>query len=356
MGDITPAALSHDEIISRLCGETLHIPDLTLVFAHWPSASTNPHYQALRNTVEKAITSISSTRPASQRRQNDDLALLTSLWYPAAAPDKLETLALYTVWLVCWDDEVDANEGDLAGDFAKAEAWRNETVQVLKTALGLSKDAAVFGVQDQLHNIISTVGKELQESYTVDQGQHVFHKIALFVRSCATEQRLRLEKIVPDYDSYMSMRVETVGGDTLCSLIEFSHGEQALSHLGNSLARQELDKQVSILLSLLNDLLSLKKELRTECVINAVTALLTEEKDLESVVAEVVVKMKDAVGVFDRTAEGLESSLESDSARQAARRYVDGCRSIVTGTLEFTWVSYSNLILPNPGDFDILLT
>lgn len=41
--------------------------------------------------------------------------------------------------------------------------------------------------------------------------------------------------------------------------------------------------------------------------------LLMEEKDFESVVVEVVVKMKDVVGVFDWIVEGFESSLELDS-------------------------------------------
>ncbi|KAL2209813.1 terpenoid synthase [Sarocladium strictum] len=338
MDQIRSAALTHEEIISRLRGQTLRVTNLKALFSSWPNPSLNQHYTSLRTTVDEAIAKVSTIRPSSQRRQNDDLALLTSLSYPKAAPEELKTLALYVVWLVCWDDEVDANEGDLAGDFAKAEAWRNETLQVLSTALGLASDQTPSQTirQDPLHDIITTVGQELQAKYTRDQNQHVFDKIALFVHNCATEQKIRLDKIVPNYESYMAMRTETVAGDTLCSLIEFSHSSTSASRHDLPAARVDLDKQVSILLSLLNDLLSLKKELRTDCVINAVAALMAEDNALEGVVADIIAKMEAAVASFDRVAEETENSAESEGQRQSWGKYVDGCRSIVTGVLEFT--------------------
>ncbi|KAK0387554.1 hypothetical protein NLU13_3800 [Sarocladium strictum] len=330
------AALSHDAIIARLRGQTLRVPDLTAIFAGWPTPPVNPRYQSLRDPVHQVIGKISTKRPSSQRRQNDDLSLLTSLWYPAAPYDRLRTLAMYTVWLVCWDDEVDANEGDLAGDFAKAEAWRQETLDMVRAAFGLSENTTALDVEDSLHRVIMDVGSDLRQSYSTDQRQHVFDKISLFIRSCAEEQKLQLDKIVPDYDTYMSMRLQTVGGDTLCSLIEFSSNGHERAPLGFSSARHEIDKQVSVLLSLLNDLLSLKKELRTECVINAVATLMTDSNTLESVVADIIGKMGASVTEFDDAAKQLENSLTSQGQQQAVREYVNGCRSIITGTLEFT--------------------
>lgn len=338
MTSLASAPLSHEEIISRLRGQTLHVPDLTCLFAHWPAPTKNEHYAALQSTVHEAVTTVAAKHPASKRRLDDDIALLTSLGYAHAGLDELRILGLYLVWLICWDDEVDANEGDMAGDFSEAEAWRTDTLKVLNEALGVSSTDMNKRGKDPLHDMLFDVGKALQDRYTLQQRQHVCDKLTLFIQNCATEQKLRLEGKIPSYEDYMSMRIETVAGGTLCSLIEYSRGISLPTACTTSNSRDELDKQVSVLLSLLNDVLSLKKELKTDCVINAVATLMTATRSLDDVVAEVVTKMKQAVSSFDAAAAELESCATSEAERTDALKYIDGCKALVTGTLEFTWV------------------
>ncbi|KAF4444347.1 hypothetical protein F53441_11159 [Fusarium austroafricanum] len=98
--------------------------------------------------------------------------------------------------------------------------------------------------------------------------------------------------------------------------------------------------QVSILQSLLNDMLSLKKELRTDCVINAVAAIMEPGMTLDMVISELEERMRLAVKQFDEAADKLLKKTEfRKEIRPIVERYANGYRSIVTGMLKFTLTS-----------------
>ncbi|KAK7426375.1 hypothetical protein QQZ08_007130 [Neonectria magnoliae] len=247
----------------------------------------------------------------------------------------LEALALYAVWLVCWDDAVDAGEGDLAGDFEGAERWRRRTLEMVRGALRI--DGAEDADADAINAVFRDFGARFGQTAPAEQRRRLSEEIGFFIASCGVEQRLRLERRIPDYDSYMGFRMGTVGGATLCSLVEHATGSPLPDAIAAARPACALWTQVSILLTFINDLLSLKKELGADCVINAVAALLASERDLDAVVRELEGRIRVAVGEFDGAAAELLAGVEGDEVQSSVvTRYIDGCRSIVTGMLEFT--------------------
>ncbi|KAJ4271811.1 hypothetical protein NW762_000517 [Fusarium torreyae] len=279
--------------------------------------------------------------PLIAHRKKDEIASLASLWYPQASKSHIETLALYTTWLVCWDDAVDANEGDLAGDFARAERWRRQTLRVVREALAIDKKGACeAGDYDPINGVFWDFGSRFCEVAPVDQRSLLHDEIRFLIESCAVEQKLRLAGRIPDYKSYMKMRIGTVGGRMLCSLVPYATQERLPAALASVPEIYKLWTQACVLLSLLNDVLSLKKELRTDCVINAVTAIMEPDMTLDAVVAELEKRMQRAVIEFNDAADKLLKMTEPDEELQRIiGRYIDGCRTTVTGTLEFTLTS-----------------
>ena len=219
------ASLSHDAAIQALKGQTLCVPDLTTLFSHWPPPSRNPHHAALAPLVESTIRRLAASRPSLQRRLGDDIASLASLWYPAAAavPDRVAPLGLFAVWLVCWDDEVDAQGSDLAADYHAAQRWRAETLRVVEGVLGDGEEVVAVAGVDALNGVFVEFGRRFSEA-----------------SSTVNRQRL----------------------------------------------------------------------------------------------------LREAVDAMDAAAEAMLDDANGDGElKRAVEQYVDGCRSIVTGTLEFTWVS-----------------
>lgn len=343
-----------------LIHQTLHIPPLAPLFAHWPLPVPSPHRPLLARTVSSTLARVSVSRPLlARRRRSDDIALLASLWFPraATAPDRARGLARFAVWLVCWDDGIDqASGGDAAVDLAAADAWRGRT---LDAAAGASVGPGGVRAEDDLNDLLVSFTHDLASAGAAGD---FMRELRRYVSSCGDEQRWRLGGNVPDFETYMSFRTGTVGGGLLCSLAEYALGmtstlspsspgsaQSSISSLSPSPPATtpkhvlSLRHQVNVLLSLTNDLLSLKKEMRADCAVNAVVSLLQDPRGaatLGSVVDEVLRRCERAVGEFDDEARRWVAA-EEGGGRERAETVADAYRAIVTGTLRFTYVSQS---------------
>ncbi|KAI5466162.1 isoprenoid synthase domain-containing protein [Mariannaea sp. PMI_226] len=335
-----PAPLSQDAIVSALKGQTLRVPDFTKFFSHWPASKLHMHHGALVPIVDASIDRVAAAHPALARRKRDDIAGLAGRWYHQATDERIETLALFTVWLVCWDDAVDAGEGELADDLESSERWRARTLQIIRGALGIEGAAPELRNIDVVNALFQAFGDHFTEGFAMDQRRRFYNELKCFIDSCAIEQKLRLNHFIPDYESYMAFRLGTVGGSVLCSLVEYVTQEPLPSAVIEAPAAKRMWMQVSVLLAILNDVLSLKKELRTDCAINAVTALMEPGKGLDDVVGELSENMKQAIRDFDGAAGELLEQVKEDEALASVVRRLQSPRYQIAkliredGTLE----------------------
>ncbi|OAQ72351.1 terpene synthase family, metal binding domain-containing protein [Pochonia chlamydosporia 170] len=331
--------MAPNDIIASLKGRTLHIPNLQSVFQQhsWPSSPANPSYAHIAPLVDTTLRQLSSSNASIGKRLNDNLALFTSLWYPTAQKEQLEALALFTVWLICWDDEIDSDEGSQSDNFEKAQQWRQQTLATFKAVLNLSQEDTLPREQDAVNSVLIDFRNRISGEFSQSQRKHVFQHVDYYISCCAREQEFRLGRQIPDFETYMSFREGTVACAMLCSFVDFAQQIHLPGEVAASPERKVLERQVAILSGLVNDLLSFKKELREECVINAVASLITSGsgRTLDDVVVEIVRKMEDAVEVFDEAAGKLLCRVDG-AARDLTRDYINGCRKIVTGSLEFT--------------------
>ncbi|KAK1250143.1 hypothetical protein MKX08_010146 [Trichoderma sp. CBMAI-0020] len=329
-------------LITALKGQPLRIPSLQALFTAWPFPRLNAHYPELVAVASAAILEIAAAAPhlRIERRLRDDIALLTCLLFPTAPRRRIEALVLFMVWLVCWDDTVDANEGDLAADFARAEAWRNRTLQVAQAALQLPEGSRQGEMDaDAINAVLVGFGQRYcgaHERAPVEQRQRLYDEMSIFIRACATEQRLRLDGTIPSFDEYMALREATVAGGTLCALVPHAMPQLVAPELLAMPQFAVFRKQANVLFGLLNDVISLKKELSMDCVINAVCTLLRPETPLDEVMAQIYQKLQDAVRLFDKAAGELLGQFgDNDVCYRLSEELIDGHRSVVTGTLEF---------------------
>ncbi|KAF4345585.1 terpene synthase [Fusarium beomiforme] len=353
--------LNQTAIVEAIRGQTLRLPNLHNLFRSWPKpqGQFNSHHEHVAPLVNQAVDRMVLAYPLIARRKKDEIAFLACSLYPQARKRQIEALTLYTTWLVCWDDAVDANEGELAGDFARAELWRGQTMRMVREALAIDETRVGKVDDDPISGVFREFGSRFCETASRDQRRLLHDEIQFFIESCAAEQKLRLAGQVPVYESYMKMRIGTVGGRMLCSLVPYAMHESLPAAVLSAPEVVQIWTQVSILQSVLNDMLSLKKELRTGCVINAITAIMEPGMTLDMVVNELEERMKMAVKKFDEAVGGLFEKAEfQEDLRPTVERYVDGCRSIVTGTLGFTLTSprYSmSQLIREDGSLEIIL-
>lgn len=152
---------SNTALANELRGQRFRV-DMTRSFCEWPSGARNPHYKRLQMECDRVLEmyEISCFFPSfffflpdlthnnshsgvpdierCQKFKRCDFALFSVLWWPSADWDDLYTAMLFTVALFVWDDTIDTNEHILASDFAKAEIWRNQSLDYFRYHLQLS--------------------------------------------------------------------------------------------------------------------------------------------------------------------------------------------------------------------------
>lgn len=63
-----------------------------------------------------------------------------------------------------WDDELDSDVGELAGDFELGQEYRAETLDFVKSRLGLDGSKALWQSKNEIINSFDYIGDALRES------------------------------------------------------------------------------------------------------------------------------------------------------------------------------------------------
>ncbi|KAM0503448.1 hypothetical protein ACHAPW_005344 [Verticillium nonalfalfae] len=334
--------INGEAIARALHGRTLHVPSMRGTFEHWPQTVRNIHYLALVEFVNELITR----------------------WYPHVDWETLKTLSYYTIWLFLWDDTIDTAEYDLADDLEQANRYRQETMASFNQYLRSPASFADCAI-DSVNEAIKLFGRAVASFFTEEITERFLHEVDVFITCSGLEQEHRISGKILQYDEYIDLRLGTTAVYTLTGLVESVHpevihtfiiGEHLPEHIMNSQARRDVWREANIAIIIVNDILSLKKELvsiaidtqlngfspvqRTMCLINAVSALMKEGMDLQGSVDELMVRLVDSVARFDTAASVLERATEqAPMLNRTVKRYCDACRTMVTATYEFSLVS-----------------
>ncbi|KAJ0131859.1 hypothetical protein CTA2_2770 [Colletotrichum tanaceti] len=91
-------------LLHQLKGQGLHVPDLRLLFQHWPS-NVNPNLEELRALAPGRIDDLTTCSKKRKAAGKIDVALFTSSWYPGAGLQCGDMISCVVLWLFLWDDD-----------------------------------------------------------------------------------------------------------------------------------------------------------------------------------------------------------------------------------------------------------
>ncbi|KYK59998.1 hypothetical protein DCS_01132 [Drechmeria coniospora] len=370
MKQTTTRTTSKETIIGRLRGTTLHIPNLRYPLRRWPGPRRNALYEDMSMLVRGVLRDAAIVVPATKTQSVcDDFALMACLWYPQALRAQLETLVRVLVWVFFWDDGFEG-DGPLAADLDGAERRRKSTRNVIRATLGLGNLAPDDEV-DSLNGLLFGC-REQFAGMSRPYRERLYRNIDDFISSCAAEQHVRLAGIVPDFKGYMKVRVGTTGGTILCALLEYAMQTELAAEFIDSDHRRGVEKSVEIMIAYINDIVSVKKELDEGAgwTPNVLYSLMAGGMTAEEAVGWVSREMGHEpllldlralllrVEVSRREARRRESVWKATDAEQSCQRYIDGCRAIIVGWLEFGLLS-SRYGMPEflceDGSLDVVL-
>ncbi|KAJ0327847.1 hypothetical protein COL5a_005432 [Colletotrichum fioriniae] len=350
-------------VVKALKGKTLHVPNLYSIFKGWPVKKTNPHYKRIIPIVEEAFDRLIKSPPLREKYREANYARFVSLYYPHPDWEQVQTLALYIIWLFCWDDAIDQQgSDDLSNDLLRAKTRHDNTMIVLEHVLGLGLNDGSCIQYDHANTELKAIGAQLRKAYTHEQRQTFMTQMKRYINNCHKEQAMRLQGELPDLQAYSELRHGTAAVWTLCALIEYGLAENMPEHIRYMKEVQTIWEETSRGIWITNDILSLKKEIphdaaKAESVVNAVPILMGEGKSLQQAVDALLTELQDSVAIFELAASVLEEAA-GEKNQGIIRKYCDACRCMVTGSVQFTLESTRYKLagcMNNDGSLDILL-
>ncbi|CAM1500430.1 Fc.00g095920.m01.CDS01 [Cosmosporella sp. VM-42] len=380
---LTPSKnISHAAIAAQLRGHTMHIPSILGMFSSWPQGRQNPHYARLQLEISQIFDRVIPDQIRRAKYQKSDFALFCALWYPDADWDRLRLTGIFTAWAFIWDDTIDTNEHELSDNFEKACLFRRQSLAYVKYWLNIKDDEAreqepitatpSFTYHKLCHDLLQSsnnpptwndsklgfhmntepvapslgcgvfkeFGKEVCTIFNRDQRQRFYEQIEIFAKCTEIEQAERLAGHMPSREHYMEVRLGTTADFIYCCLEELAVETALPSNIMDSAAMRKCWDECNICIIIINDILSLKKEIVTDCVINLVPILQCEGKSLQQVIQDLIADLQDSRDRFDHFASELNSFVSGEEPLAAAlHKYLNGLRTNVTGTADYSFYS-----------------
>ncbi|OTA59249.1 terpenoid synthase [Hypoxylon sp. EC38] len=319
-------------LAKRLKGQRLVIPDMRSIFAHWPSAR-NENYQAVKDAVDERLAKQTMTDEARTSFHYMNPALYAATWWPTSSKDHYRILVDYVIWFLHWDDLVEG----LADDPSAAEDLRSETKTLVRRSLGLGGLDEKMTISNPFILGFKDIAKGLCSFYDEEQRKVLLGHFDRYIDSTLLEAEADLSDKLPSLKRYWEVRILTSGMGTLLGVTEYAAHAKLPSRLVHSAAYETLWVSTIVINSIVNDLISFKKEMKAGSVLSSVAILYQQVDNLDAAVQMSLAHLRILVDEFDRTATTILSKFSlAPNEIEPVSKVINALRMVNTGNLEWS--------------------
>lgn len=285
---IAPAksSLSHDGnslagLFAGLDGHKITIPDLESLSPTW-TMNLNPHLESVHEDLNSWVKSYvcvfyyrSWERQISKfwmsswfkedRIRNKIAALdadrLVAMMYPRTGREELLNLSKLIAWNFPWDDAID--DAALMQQPTDIIRYRDQTIEVIKEGVTSTLDKPSKIHADPAIQSFWEIGAAIREKGTTESNARFAFQQCLWIESCAESQIVRKASKPVTVAEYLWRREDNIGVYPLFELIFYAYRIQipAKWRWENNANMRELWRETAWQITMLNDLLSLRREL-----------------------------------------------------------------------------------------------
>ncbi|CAJ2504139.1 Uu.00g115330.m01.CDS01 [Anthostomella pinea] len=314
------------------------------MFEHWPRA-VHPDLQKLDDDAQKILEGVlSSAGDASRLKKlkSSVIALLTASWWPYTSFDALRVATIMSIWLFIWDDETDSYEySQLINDYDRSCVYRDETIRYIRGGLSLDSPKIDLGSisNDRTITMFKPVGEAIAKSCTQRQIQRFFDELLLFVQMTEEEHLSQTKHIIPTVEEYLERRMGSSAVGVCLAIHEYALGIELPKEVMDDRAMKALWHETNIIISTVNDCLSIKKEviLQAQSQVDTLIPLLCPKLGSAQAAADVALEMiRSATSQFQAAeAEILQRYSHIPHIHDDLQRFVDSCKYACTANLDW---------------------
>ncbi|GAP82510.1 putative terpene synthase metal binding domain protein [Rosellinia necatrix] len=330
------------QLLLKIRGKTVHIPDLQPIFADWLEVhrhQISPWIEPLRKKVNEKIQSLNFSNARQKQLEKADFGLLTATWWPEAPLERLCILAYIIIWLFTWDDEIDEPAGTYSEDFHGAQVYREQTLRFVERCLGLaaaSPDESDSPHPNPIVQSFEAIGSALRACYDAGQIRRLYDEVARFVRGTEAEQRGRLDGRVPTVEEYWALRRSTSAVYISTAAGEYAMAARLPAAVMGGRAMRALWDETNLVIAICNDLVSLRKEVGLGCIESIVPLTFAATNDIREAVSLSVAALRAAKERFDNAARDLlAGGAETEDLYKQIQGFINIQKTNCVGNL--TW-------------------
>ncbi|KAI0889255.1 terpenoid synthase [Annulohypoxylon maeteangense] len=320
-------------LVKKLKGQRLSIPDMRPIFSHWPSGQ-NENYETMKEMIDKRLAMQPMGEEARKAFTNMNPALLAARWWPSASKEKYRTLIEHIIWFGYWDDLVEK----LTPDPNAAEDLRRVTKAFIRHSLGLTQPGEEDSIpSNPLVRSFEGIAAETCANYDEEQRKTLMGHFDRYIDATRLEAEADLSDRLPSLKRYWEVRILTSGMGALLGFTEYAAQAKLPLQLASSTAYETLWMTTIIINSIVNDLISFKKEMKAGSVLSSVAILYQQVDNLDAAVQMSVAHLRILVEEFDRVANTILSEFPlTPEEVDAVSKILYVLRTVNTGNLEWS--------------------
>ncbi|KAL2266157.1 hypothetical protein VTJ83DRAFT_5509 [Remersonia thermophila] len=277
-----------------------------------------------------------------------DIGLFAAGLFPDAPYDALETAAFYNIWLFLWDDAIDGSGGRELSD---ADEYSRRSAAFVEHALRCadrfcfcSRDGrphappaptrTCASFSDVAGRIRAAAGERRPDDLVELAG-----RLREYMEGCVAEHRARVTGAVPSVEEFYSWRLKTSSTEAFLVLTRILNDITLPHEIFRSKEHVEMGVCVNKLLILINELFSLKKELKDGAFGNLLPITMRElGTDLEGAVHHIIQDIDRCIQDYDRHASTMRSAAAQRHPESLGQveKLIAAYQCIATAVLNFS--------------------
>jgi hypothetical protein len=252
-------------------------------------------------------------------------------WYPYASHERLEILTSFQVWMFIIDDLLDQYSIVEQFDYDKLQTLLDDCEEYVEKSLGVSSQEIETSAQYQDHDAIlsfeeyaSTVRRIYSDnpSYRKRIAKEAIATLKAYQKEALNRRNAHL----PPLDEYLGYRHESSCMMQVVTNLEFANGINLPEHVMESKEIQDLYQATVAVMWIVNDIVSVRKEIQEGFVENIVVLL--ADGDMQRGLDATIDKLKGEINRVNKASDAAATRFAGETFARDVALLARNCKNM----------------------------
>ncbi|KAK2062723.1 terpene synthase family protein [Colletotrichum caudatum] len=269
--------MTREKILQQLHGQNVRIPDLGKIMGDWPKGQ-NIHSEVVNTKILEIIKTHAVNDTVRTRLTKAMLSSQLAGWYPYASCDRIEALTSFQAWMFIIDDMLDQYSLVENFDFASLHVMLADCRDFVERSLDVANTTDNATLQYKDHDAVVSFeeyAQAVRKSYSHNRPYRArIAKEAIMTLNGYRQEALnRYAGRIPSLEEYLGYREASSCIMQVAVNLEFANGISLPEEVMESEEMRELYRAAVAVVWIVNDIVSLRKEIKEGFVENLVVLL-----------------------------------------------------------------------------------